>query len=101
MQNFPGYGSDGQLVAAGTSSAVVALAGDANRIAAAQDALLWNPGPNDVAVKFGDASAVATTQSVPLPARAIWLYRKGTATHLATISPGGAQNIVVHLGEGQ
>jgi hypothetical protein len=97
--NFP-CTQDGQQITAGPTSAVAALAGDANRVLAAQDILLWNPGPYEVTVRAGGTDAVATAVSPVLPAGALWAYRKGASTHLATRCASGSQAIVVWLGEG-
>lgn len=98
--NFPCY-EKGQAIAAATASAVVALAGSAARVAAAKDLLLWNPGPYPVHLIVGPAAGlVADATCVVIPAGALWAYGKGSGDSIATLAVGGAQAIVVYLGQG-
>lgn len=97
--NFPCYES-GQKITAGTASGTTAIAGNSGRVMAAKDILIWNPGPNHVHVRTGDASVTADDSCAPMPAGALWAYGKGPSTHIATVAIGGAQNIVVIVAEG-
>ena len=93
--NFPCYEA-GQAITAGTASAPTALSGAA--VAAARDVLIWNPGPNLVHVRAGDASVVADLTCAPVPPGTLWVYSKAAHTHLATRAVGSPQAIVVILG---
>lgn len=97
--NFPCY-EKGQVIAATSSGLATALTGTAERVKAARDVLLWNPGPLDVQVFAGDVNGVADAQSAPLPAGAIWTYDKGQTAFLAAYCASGTQNIVAILGQG-
>lgn len=101
MKNWPAYAADGTPITATASSTPTLIASTATAIAA-EDIMVDNPGPQDVFIKAGGASVVATENSVRVPGSSLQPYRKGAgATHLAVISPGGAQAIVVHVGDGQ
>lgn len=97
--NFPCY-EKGQVISATSGGVATALAGTADRVRAARDILVWNPGPLDVQVFAGDVNAVADAQSAPLPAGAVWTYDKGPAAFLAAYCATGTQNIVAILGQG-
>lgn len=99
MNNWPIYGPDGQPITATATSAAVQIADDA-RETASQDVMIDNPGPADVYVKAGDAGAVATLNSVRVPAASLQPFRKGTHTHLALRTASGSQAVVVHMGDG-
>lgn len=98
--NFPAY-NKGQAIAAAVATATVALAGTPERVAACKDVLVCNPGPNHVHFVVGDGSVVADNTCPLIPAGQARPFTKGSATHIATMSLVGAQNIVVILGEGQ
>ncbi|MEQ1686711.1 MAG: hypothetical protein ABL916_23920 [Burkholderiaceae bacterium] len=98
--NFPAY-NKGQSIAAATGTATVALAGAAEKVAAARDVLVCNPGPNAVHFVVGDNSVTADNTCPLIPAGQARTFAKGGATHIATLALVGAQTIVVILGEGQ
>lgn len=98
--NFPCYRRGQQIACAVVPGPAVPFDGEHGEVMSAHDILLYNPGPNGVHVIAGDATTLADTTCAPLPAGAIWAYGKGGATHLATKAIGGAQNILVLLGEG-
>jgi hypothetical protein len=98
--NFACY-EKGQLITADGPAVAVALAGGTDRVRAAKDVLLYNPGPLAVQVLAGEAGAVADASCAPLPAGAIWVYGKGRAAYLSAYCSGGSQPITVMLGEGQ
>lgn len=64
------------------------------------DVFIYNPGPNIVRVRSGNASVTADATSMPILAGEKGAYTKGTDTHLAVISPDGNQAIEVYIGSG-
>lgn len=97
--NFP-CTSDGQLLTATAAGISVALAGDAARVRAARDILFWNPGPELVRLRCGDAGVAAGAASAVIPPNALWIYAKGASTHVALQSAGADQQVLVIVGEG-
>jgi len=99
-KNWPAYGDDGIAITATAASAATLIADNAlERIG--EDVMVYNPGPNTVFIKTGDATTVATALSIPVPPTTLSPYRKGSgSTHIAVISPSGNQAIVVFAGEG-
>lgn len=100
MKNWP-ITQDGQAIDVTSASAATALSG-AN-VLVAEDVLVDNPGPNDVWVRAGGASVVATLSSMRVPAGTLQPWRKGQGvTHLAFVAASGqTQSVVVHIGDGQ
>ena len=99
--NWPIYGADGTPITVGVASAATPVAtSDAQKMS--EDVMIDNPGPLDVYVKAGDASAVATLTSMRVPAASLQPFRKGSgATHLALRTASGTQPVNVFVGEGQ
>lgn len=95
-QNWPGYASDGQRITATAVSDRFPIGGDPYL----DDVLIYNPGPNVVRIKLGDASVVATDLSVPVLAGSAAPFSRGLKGFIAVISPSGNQVIEVHSGEG-
>lgn len=94
-------GSDGKAVNVTATSQTVLLADDMGEYLS-PDVMVDNPGPNDVFVVAGDASAVATTLSMRVPAGSIQPYEKGATKYLALVCKAGqTQAVVVHVGRGQ
>jgi hypothetical protein len=100
MKNWPIYGDDGISVNVTAASAATLVATSAARVQA-EDVMIDNPGPVDVYVKAGDATATATLTSLRVPAGSLQPFRKGAATHLALRTSSGNQAVVIHVGEGQ
>lgn len=99
-QNWPAFGDDGVAITATATSAATRIADNAVEVLGV-DVMVYNPGPNFVHIKTGGADAVATALSIPVPPATLSPYRKGPGTtHIAVISPSGAQAIVVFAGEG-
>jgi hypothetical protein len=99
-KNWPCFGDDGVSIAALTSGSTTTQIVDTAYERAAEDVMVYNPGPNTVFIKTGDATVVATTLSVPVPPQTMSPYRKGNGTHIAVIAQGGNQSVVVFVGEG-
>lgn len=95
MRNFSIL-EDGVSHNATTGGNVLAL--DPTMAAACRDVMIDNPGPNDVRVRAG---AAASLTSMRVPAGTIQPFNKGGAASLGFLAIGGAQAVVVHLGEGQ
>lgn len=69
-------------------------------VASAPDVLFDNRGGADCYVLFGDASTVVTSGTgVRVPAGAMPLFGKGSATHIAVIG-AAVTSLMVHLGKG-
>jgi hypothetical protein len=99
MNNFP-ITADGQALTATAVSAPQPFAGAAERAAAAQDVLIYNPGPLAIHVRAGAADVVATTASMLVPPNSLQAFAKGSATHIAALSESGSQPYTVWIGEG-
>ena len=99
-KNWPCFGEDGIAIAAITAASITTQIVDNAYERAAEDLMVYNPGPNTVFIKTGDVSVVATVLSIPVPPQTLSPYRKGNGTHLAVIAAGGAQSVVVFVGEG-
>lgn len=99
MDNWPLYGPDGIAVTATSSSVATLVATDAAR-QSATDVMIDNPGPQDVYAKAGDAGAIATLQSVRVPAASLQPFKKGSASHIALRTASGSQAVVIHVGAG-
>lgn len=99
MKNFPISG-DGQALTATAASSAQALSGPAERVTAAPDVLIYNPGPLAIHVRTGAADVVATAQSMLVPPNALQAFAKGNTTHIAALSESGDQDYTVWLGEG-
>lgn len=99
--NFPAYKA-GQRITALTAAApaAVPLSGNSAIVSAAPDILFYNAGPYLVHAIVGDATAVADTNCVPLPPGALWAYDKRGATHVSLLAVGGAQDVLVYIGQG-
>lgn len=95
--NFPIYGQ-GQTISATDTSAAHQLTG--LNAASARDVMIYNPGPHDVHVRAGQAGVVADGTCMPILAGEKGAYAKGPYVYLAVISPDGAQDIQVFVGEG-
>lgn len=66
------------------------------------DVMVDNLGPNDAWVIAGDATAIATTAGLRVPAYSLQPYYIGAATHLSICCAAGlSQAVVVHVGAGQ
>ena len=100
MRNFS-IARDGLTLTATAASSAAALPGDPALVAAAQDVMLWNPGPLPIYVRAGAADVVATQQSMLVPPGTLQPFAKGSATHIAAITAGGSQPFMVWVGEGQ
>ncbi|WP_421885163.1 hypothetical protein [Methylibium sp.] len=97
FKNFP-CTDDGQAITATGSSAVTAFA--AAGAAFATDVMIDNPGPVDIYFRVGGVGVAATTASRRVPAGAQVVYEKGQATHIALLSAGANQGVVVAVGKG-
>ena len=89
--NFPCY-VKGQLVSADGPAVAVPLTGGTDRVRAAKDVLVYNPGPLSVTLLAGEADAVADASCAPLPAGAIWVYGKGRAGFISAYCSGGIRS---------
>lgn len=106
--NFPIETDGFKFTATATSQAFDLTDGgaaDRFRVVGSDDVLIYNPGPNTIYVKAGDASTVANGIASSTPSMAVppsqQAFSKGNASHLAVISPQGAQEFVVYVGEGE
>ena len=97
-QNFPLYNL-GQVIAATPTSAATQIAATPAEVAAS-DVLIYNPGPGVVYARSGGAGVVADAACMPIGPKTKEVFSKGAWTHLAVISPLGAQSITVFLGSG-
>ena len=99
----------GIVIAATVNSTAFALAGaggDVTFVRANEDVLIYNPGPNSVAIEAGDSASVALAPgdsadfcSMVAPPSQQAFY-KGRTTHLAVKAIGGAQTIYAFVGNG-
>lgn len=100
MIYFPGYAPDGKAITASGSSARTSL-GNTPLESAASTVLVDNRGAADLFVRLGDATVVATTLSLRVPAgQCVGIGKAPGNTHIAYITGGDAGQGVVHLGEG-
>lgn len=100
LNNWSIGAADGVALTATTTSVASAIASTPAAINAT-DVMIDNPGPSDVYVKSGGSDAVATVNSMRVPANSLQPFFKGSgATHLAIIVASGTQAIVVHCGVG-
>lgn len=102
MQNFSGK-LTGQVVTAtpaGTAVQIDPAPGGVKRVTT--DALIYNPGPLTVRVRFGDGTVTAhNTAPVCMPiSPGYFTLDKGDATHIATWCASGTQDIEVFCGKG-
>lgn len=107
MQNFSGK-LTGQVVTAATNMNVAGNAveidpspGGSKRVTT--DALIYNPGPATVRVRFGTSNQVTAHNTTPvcIPITpGYFTLDKGDATHIAAWVPSGTQDIEVFLGRG-
>ena len=97
-QNFPLYNA-GLQIAAGAATSTAQIAATAAELAA-DDVLIYNPGPGVVHVRAGGAAVTADATCMPVGPKTKEVFSKGGHTHLAVLSPSGAQSILVFLGTG-
>lgn len=65
------------------------------------DVMIDNPGPNDIYVRTGDATVVATLSSMRIQAGEKSAYFRGTNSHLAVITAANTQAFTVFTGQGE
>lgn len=97
-QNFPLYNAGQQIDATAVSAATLVASTPAE--IAADDVLIYNPGPNTVHARAGRANVTADATCMPIGPKTKEVFSKADATHLAFISPAGAQSVLVFLGSG-
>lgn len=97
MKNFS-CDQDGQALTATGATQPHALTG--LNVDHATDVMIDNPGPVDVFIRTGPSNAVATAVSKRVPAGAQVVYDKGNGTHIALLSAGADQAVVVHVSRG-
>lgn len=101
LSNWPAHRPDGRPFTATATPSTVVIAVSADEVNA-EDAMIDNPGPYDVFVRFGmsDVSA-ATANSVRTPAGSLQPWGKGAGrTHASIYCPQGSQAIVIHTASG-
>lgn len=65
------------------------------------DAMIDNRGDVDAFIRFGDASVLSDVATgMRIPAGAIFILGKSTATHIAVAVASGTPALVIHLGAG-
>lgn len=99
--NFNGAAAAGLPIAVTTDSNPFSLGSDKGRVQSAPDVLIDNRGTSDCYIRFGASDVVVDVATgLRVPAKAMVIYSKGTATHIAAIGDQ-TTSLVVHLGEGQ
>ena len=99
-KNWPAYGNDGKAITATNGVVLAALIATTSQEVAAEDVLIYNPGPLMVQIKCGKVDAEASALSVPVPPKSTAVYAKGANnTHMSTYCEG-TQAIVVWCAQG-